>query len=236
MLVNTVVNMWARKKVASNLSGWITARCFKLQTEMESEFWSVQCFPISERASLFLQVPRLSPLAFVIREVVRWSWVYDIGGFIPKRQNGSTGRKTCPITTFLAIELTWTGLGSNQGFHGGRPATKRFLIYFFPLCPCTFPYLFLCLFCIAHNPNIYAAGRIRTRNPSKRAVPGLHFTASVSLDSNQGFPGGRPGTKRLGHVTSVKQTVHHRSITIYFVPKRKHRVSTYYNDRAVNAV
>jgi hypothetical protein len=108
---------------------------------MESEFWSVQCFPISERASLFLQVPRLSPLAFVIREVVRWSWVYDIGGFIPKRQNGNTGRKTCPITTFLAIELTWTGLGSNQGFHGGRPATKRFLIYFFPLCPCTFSVL-----------------------------------------------------------------------------------------------
>jgi hypothetical protein len=40
-------------------------------------------------------------------------------------ENRSTRGKTCPIATLSTINPTWTDPGSNSGFRGKRPTTKR---------------------------------------------------------------------------------------------------------------
>jgi len=55
---------------------------------------------VYERALLSLRVPRLRPLALLIRTVLRWWWcVWSIGGMIVTGENRSTGRKTCASGT-----------------------------------------------------------------------------------------------------------------------------------------
>jgi hypothetical protein len=47
------------------------------------------------------------------------------GGMILTGENWRTWRKTCPNATLSTTHLSWTDLGVNPGFHGGRPATNH---------------------------------------------------------------------------------------------------------------
>ena len=57
-------------------------------------FFSVQCSQKSEGAWLCLKVPTLHSLVLPIIVVLRWTWVWRIGGLILMRENQRTRRKT----------------------------------------------------------------------------------------------------------------------------------------------
>jgi len=51
-------------------------------------------FSISETALFSLKVPRFRTLVLLIRVVLRWRWVWSIGGMVKTAENWSSGRET----------------------------------------------------------------------------------------------------------------------------------------------
>ena len=66
-------------------------------------------------------VPKLRPPLLLAIATCRWRWVCSTGG----RGNRSTRRRTLPSANLSSINFTWTGLASNPGLCGERPATNR---------------------------------------------------------------------------------------------------------------
>jgi len=77
----------------------------------------------SETELLSYKVPKLRPFLLLARETC--GWVLNIGDNTVARKIRCTRRKTCPIDTMSTTNPTWTGLGSNPGLGGDRPATDR---------------------------------------------------------------------------------------------------------------
>jgi hypothetical protein len=67
------------------------------------------------------KVTKLRPFVLLVRETCRC--VLSIGDNTLTRKNRCTQRKTCPIDTMPTTNPTWTGLRSNPGLGGDRPAT-----------------------------------------------------------------------------------------------------------------
>jgi len=70
-------------------------------------------FPISERSHLCLKVPRLCAVALLVRAMLRWKWVWSVGGMVLTGENRSTGRKICSTSTSSLTNPTWPDPGLN---------------------------------------------------------------------------------------------------------------------------
>jgi hypothetical protein len=79
----------------------------------------------SERALICSKVFGLRPLFLVTAVVLIWRWLWNIGGMILKGKTDVLREKTCPCVTSSTTGPTWSNLGSNPWFRGGRPANNR---------------------------------------------------------------------------------------------------------------
>ena len=78
-----------------------------------------------EKNALCLKVPRFFPLALVVRSVIGYRCVWNIGGVTQTRENQSTLTKDCPGATVSTINLKRTSLGSRPVLNGETSAMLR---------------------------------------------------------------------------------------------------------------
>ena len=74
--------------------------------------------PTSDLASLCLKLPSLRPPVLLIRTVLRWRWVWNMGGMALAGENRSTSRKSSATATMSTTNPKLTGASLKVGLKG----------------------------------------------------------------------------------------------------------------------